>query len=1338
MVVGRNVARVCAVMAAGIVQTSTAAEWYGSSLDAEGHAQWNDAANWESTTGVPVGNINFTESVINGKSGSKTVYLDGAYTFSGDYHLYAGTEEAPLVFKSSGENGFAATANKQMYIGSGAANPAYVVLDGGTYTFMNDISVGWNQSAATLKVKAGTIARAPYWVRVSQGSGGNGVGTVIVEGGEIVAGYRDGAEVNNGCFTLADNDNSKSCLLMSAGRIRAGGVNKGNVAIRIATGAGSEAEVEMSGGALVANSENAQIVIANGNNSKAIVNMTGGTMSSGSDFRIASNGTGATSVFTNENGVITCGINFALGGANGCNGTYVQKGGTATIAGTAYIGRHGGTGVFELGGGDFIVNGDQMLFGSGNPLGTSTVALNGGTLSVKKLAAEGGTASVVFNGGTLKALASNLNAFVPRADNFTLSIGEDGVIVDTANYIVGIESDIGSAVGEGETDGGLVVTGKGILVMHGAANYSGTTTVEKGVLDFRNGMSFTGPLEIGRQGAVTVEMTPMYSAALEQIAAKQAEYDAEGDEHQVVVPTVADLLLDKKVELFSASALSFEEATDDLSTSVFLTGPVVGYTLSSEVVDGRTVVYATITNVDNIATTRKVTSYIATDNYVDQDGAWSNGQPADNSYDVGIFTAGGIMHIWGDGKGKITNRKFGDLVVRGCTAKVRYGGGGYPDIGVKHVAGNGTLELAQAGLVGNGTLDLVTDKNVKIVITTEGASGAARDAWIGVNNANATAATIVNGDVVTSNGFIAIWRNVTLNGDLVISPWSVNSYVGASAGDTLKINGDLVLLDGATFDFQSHNVTFGENARLVLMGGTVINTNSLSAWPKTVIAGGVYTYGAVPGASEYTIEGGRLNVVPPTDGTSFELAGVTVADGVNPADDIKITGTQYNWSVAYDSASGKVTATAGEPYDASTPNYWVGGAQGYWNVAANWSRGIPSVTQTVIFDGDALVYLDASKTVSNIVADAHVTFRTTNTGSVHPQVHFNEINGTGTLALYHAGLVANGLPGRIAAETTVEIQYINDTTDSWLEGRRGNGSPLMLYGKLTGSGYVIFRDDCHFYGDNSGFEGLVGMEWSDADAAYNKVFMTSESGFSGVRRMNVKGKIGIGFKSGEISFGALKLYGFGDHHAINVVDVADVTINVGVGDYDVSLDNSIRFYSCTKFDMTGDFYEGAPNATLRKVGEGKISSGLFGRGNLDIAEGTCELTHADSNLSVIIRDGATLYASSNVQVGSIAFETGSKFMLPTLESTPVISAVSATFSGVVVTLAEGLADTLLDQTDPNSYEMLNATGEFSGAPDTKVVAPCTEQGYGWYARASGKALLLKRRNPIKGFYVRIR
>ncbi len=1363
MVVGRNVARVCAVMAAGIVQTSTAAEWYGTSLDSEGHAQWNNATNWNSDTGVPVGNINFTESVINGKSGSKTVYLDGAYTFSGDYHLYAGTTDAPLVFKASGENGFAATANKQMYIGSGSANPAYVVLDGGTYTFMNDINVGWNQSSATLKVKAGTIARAPYWVRVSQGSGGNGVGTVIMDGGEIIAGYRDGAEVKNGCFTLADNDNSKSRLLMSAGRIRAGGVNKGNVAIRIASGAGSEAEVEMSGGALVANSENAQIVIANGNNSKAIVNMTGGTMSSGSDFRIASNGTGATSVFTNANGVITCGLNFALGGANGCNGTYVQKGGTATIAGTAYIGRHGGTGVFELGGGDFIVNGDQMLLGSGSPLGTSTVALNGGTLSVKKLAAEGGTATVVFNGGTLKALASNLNAFVPRADNFTLSIGSRGATVDTASYIVGIESDIGSAVEAGETDGGLAVTGKGILVMHGAANYNGTTAVEKGVLDFRNGMSFTGPLEIGRQGAVTVEMTPMYSAALEQIAAKQEEYDAEGDEHQVVVPTVADLLLDKKVELFSASELSFEEATDDLSTSVFLTGPVVGYALSSEVVDGRTVVYATITNVDNIATTRKVTSYIATDNYVDQDGAWSNGQPADNSYDVGIFTADGIMHIWGNNKSpyQVNNRKFGDFVVRGCTAKVMYGNAQFPNIGVKRIAGNGTLMLARAGIVGNGTVDIVSEKTVDVVITCDGVY-ANNDSWIGENNDNATASTTVNGDVVTSNGFVAIWRNVTLNGNLVISPWSVNSYVGASAGDTLKINGDLVLLDGATFDFQSHNVTFGENARLVLMGGTAINTNSLSAWPATVIAGGVYTYGAVPGASEYTIEGGRLNVVPPTDGTSFELNGVTLADGVNAADVVKVTGTQYNWSVAYDSASGKVVATVGAMYDPDVPNYWVGGAQTMWTDAANWSRGVPTIDQTVEFTYDAVCFYDKKQDifgeVGKLVLNGHnVTVAAKNYDKQYwggLRIGGFDDNETGTLNIWKAGIWTKN-SADLTFPATMKLTFAGTASDCWLRDDHGDiyvNCPVEmkesnftlnldynvhLQGGASGPGWITARSKA----DRHGGCRLLGGDWTGFTGTYTgngedrTRFLADFTG-SESATWTFNQYIRFDHADGVVKFGQVT---FNNERHIEVIAGSTLVIEVGGLNGNPSIGNGTCFYTNNSgTEWADNWTQGSTTVTVKKVGTGTMTCGLVSNANVEVSEGVCALASGDANVNVTVREGATLYATTSVTVGNVVLDEGASVRLTTLENTPLITATSATISGATIALEDGIADTLLGQTDPNSYEMLKATGEFSGAPDTKVVAPCTEQGYGWYARASGKALVLKRRNPIKGFYVRIR
>ncbi len=1364
-----------AVVAIGAVH---AADWYGTSLDADGRAQWNNAENWNSTTGVPVGNIAFTESVINEKSGLKTVYLDNVYTFWGNYHLYAGTEESPLVFQASGSNGFAATENKEMFIGSGAANPAYVVLDGGTYTFMNDINVGWNQSAATLKVKAGTIACAPYWVRVSQGSGGNGVGTIIVDGGEIVAGYRNDAEANNGCFTLADNDNSKSRLIMSAGRIRAGGVNKGNVAIRIASGAGSEAEVEMSGGALVANSENAQIVIANGNNSKAIVNMTGGSMSSGSDFRIASNGTGATAVFTNANGIITCGINFALGGANACNGTYVQKGGTATIAGAAYIGRHGGTGVFELGGGDFIVNGDQMLLGSGSPLGTSTVALNGGTLSVKKLAAEGGAASVVFNGGTLKALASNLNALVPRADNFTLSIGEDGAVVDTANYIVGIESDIGSAAGEGVTDGGLVVTGKGILVMHGAANYSGATTVEKGVLDFRNGMSFTGPLAIGRQGAVTVEMTPMYNAALEQIAAKQAEYDAEelaeGDEHQVVVPTVADLLLDKKVELFSASALSFEEATDDLSTSVFLTGPVVGYELSSEVVDGRTVVYATITNVENIATSRKVTTYIATDDYVDQDRSWSNGQPANDSYDVGIFTAGGIMHIWGNDKKpyQVNNRKFGDLVVRGCTAKVRYGNAQYPNIGVKHVAGNGTLELAQAGLAGNGTVDLVSDKNVKVVITTDGASATDRDAWIGLNDAGTASATIVNGDVFTSNGFIAIWRNVTLNGNLVISPWSVNSYVGGSAGDTLKLNGDLIIEDGATFDFGGHNVTFGENARIVLMGGSLINYGSVAELPKTVIAGGVYKYGAVPGAAEYTVAGGRLNVVPPADGESFELTGVTVADGVNAADVIKITGTQCNWTVAYDSSSGKIAATAGEPYDAATPNYWVGGAQGMWTDAANWSRGVPTINQTVEFTYDAVCFYDKKQDIfgeaGKLVLNGHnVTIAAKNYDKQYwgalKIAAFDE-NETGTLNIWKAG-IWNKNGNDLTFPATMKLTFAGTASDCWLRDDFGDiyvNCPVEikesnftlnldynvhLQGGASGPGWITARGKA----DRHGTSRLIGGDWTDFTGTYTghgedrTRFLADFTG-SESATWTFNQYIRFDHAEGIVKFGQIT---FNNDRHIEVIAGSTLVIEVGGLNGNPSTGSGTCFYTNNSgTDWADNWTQGSTTVTIKKVGTGTMTCGLVSSANVDVAEGKCSLVNGDANVNLTVREGAALVVNAaDLTVGKTTFEPGAIFSLEAagVDSIyPLTVTGNTSVAGVELAVTDSLSTALADEGKNAGGNIVHklvvsSGGRVSGTPGTFELKPAEYEGEAlWRALVREGAYNLRWSAPCPGLILILR
>ena len=128
-----------ALLATGLM----AADWYGTHVNEAGVTDWGDAANWNSATGVPIVNIDFNESVITEKNGSKTVTFSDAREISGNLHIYAGTKEAPLVFKSSGENGLKMTASKDAYLGYGT-DPGHLVLDGGTYTFINDFNLGRN------------------------------------------------------------------------------------------------------------------------------------------------------------------------------------------------------------------------------------------------------------------------------------------------------------------------------------------------------------------------------------------------------------------------------------------------------------------------------------------------------------------------------------------------------------------------------------------------------------------------------------------------------------------------------------------------------------------------------------------------------------------------------------------------------------------------------------------------------------------------------------------------------------------------------------------------------------------------------------------------------------------------------------------------------------------------------------------------------------------------------------------------------------------------------------------------------------------------------------------
>ena len=691
--------------------------------------------------------------------------------------------------------------------------------------------------------------------------------------------------------------------------------------------------------------------------------LNGGAVTNAADRMVIGCFSGSTGTMTVDGGEAYSAGGVTIAEKSGSEGVLEITGGTVYSRGDALVGEAGkgtltigGTGVFECqtaGGGPL-----WLKLGVGGS-SDNTINLNeGGELKIWHIEhynASTGANVVNFNGGTMTSLGNNGNTGRCLIGNYesynttapTVRILKKGGTINTAKFVTNIErATLESGVEEGQTDGGLTITGKGILNLNAVAAYNGLTYVESGVLALTNGYAFAGPVKVGKKGAIAVDVTAAKTASVLEVNGKIALFSFKGD------------------------ALEFGEATDTLATSVFLTGPVVGYEISSVTAEGRTTVYATITDVANIDKTRKVTTFVAgaefddtaqdplLNHHVDQNASFSNGMPANDSYDVVVFPGDAVMYIYSErrnNKDVINNRSFGDLAVRGGTLAVVASNGNnarWPNLGVKHVAGNGTLYLARIGLSTQNHDSLVVDECVNVEASTQGIRAdipATQDVWFG-----GTGATSVDGDVFVTNGIMKVQAHVTFNGDVTIGAYSTRSWLDA---DGTVFNGDLILFDGAVFNCNGKTATFGEDARLVLKGGTLANTNNITEWPKTVIQGGVYTYGAVPGAAEYTLAGGRLNVVPATDelGATMTLAGVKLADGVNAADVVQMVNTKFAWRYTVDGTTGKITAEAYGSIDDSVPNEWIGGAAGELSNGANWTRGLPVEGQILAFVTDAVI-----------------------------------------------------------------------------------------------------------------------------------------------------------------------------------------------------------------------------------------------------------------------------------------------------------------------------------------------------------------------------------------------
>ena len=219
-----------------------------------------------------------------------------------------------------------------------------------------------------------------------------------------------------------------------------------------------------------------------GNTASTTYNQTGGTATFNTgELDIANNaGSGGTSVNVS-------GGSFAVAGISGTSSKMVILGirGNATfnISGTA------------------DVNIPRFQFGhSGAAVNTTTsLNLNGGTLTTNEIVRSFGTPTVNFNGGTLKAGASS-TTFLQGLSAANVQNG--GAIIDTN----GFDITIGQALLNGGT-GGLTKNGSGTLTLSGSNTYTGATTVAAGVLAITNASALAGSSVIDVKSGATLDVS---------------------------------------------------------------------------------------------------------------------------------------------------------------------------------------------------------------------------------------------------------------------------------------------------------------------------------------------------------------------------------------------------------------------------------------------------------------------------------------------------------------------------------------------------------------------------------------------------------------------------------------------------------------------------------------------------------------------------------------------------------------------------------------------------------------------------------------------------------------
>ncbi len=351
---------------------------------------------------------------------------------------------------------------------------------------------------------------------IGSGTGGvtkTGAGTLTLSGANTYTGntvVTGGTLQINGSYAVAGGGTTS--LLQVGDNATTGSVIIGSGAGTLTFGGnvyGNTAEIGVAGG--TAGTTNGSLTINGGTVNIAGTSGTAAALMIGGTYN--TNITAGTGTVTVNGGTLNVGSRLHMGFNS------ASSNGTLTLA---------GSGIVNVGynGGSLGYTGNEpgvILMGTG----TSTVNLDGGTLSLYGFSAAASAANtrINFNGGTVKLLGSpgfffgngGAGATVPNAENgFTLTVKAGGAIFDTNTFSISTaQAFVHDAALGGTADGGLTKKGAGTLTLSGTNTYTGKTMVQNGTLSFSAGnTTATANQQLGANAALDLGVASTSSGRL--------------------------------------------------------------------------------------------------------------------------------------------------------------------------------------------------------------------------------------------------------------------------------------------------------------------------------------------------------------------------------------------------------------------------------------------------------------------------------------------------------------------------------------------------------------------------------------------------------------------------------------------------------------------------------------------------------------------------------------------------------------------------------------------------------------------------------------------------------